>query len=187
MVAILLGDGFEEMEALCPCDCLRRAGVEVKLAAVGAALQVTGAHGITVTADCLVEALPEQLELLILPGGMGGVAAISGSPAALDCIDRQHRAGDWLAAICAAPTVLAARHVTDGRRATCYPGMEPEMGEARMDPDAPVVRDGKLITSTAAGSAMECSRAPVEARRGPQAADARRESLVYRRRGEQKE
>ena len=118
MVAILLGDGFEEMEALCPCDCLRRAGVEVKLAAVGAALQVTGAHGITVTADCLVEALPEQLELLILPGGMGGVAAISGSPAALACIDRQHRAGDWLAAICAAPTVLAARHVTDGRRAS---------------------------------------------------------------------
>ena len=100
MVAILLGDGFEEMEALCPCDCLRRAGVEVKLAAVGAALQVTGAHGITVTADCLVEALPEQLELLILPGGMGGVAAISGSPAALDCIDRQHRAGD-----------LACRHL----------------------------------------------------------------------------
>ena len=56
-----------------------------------------------------------------------------------------------------------------------------------MDPDAPVVRDGKLITSTAAGTAMEFSLALVEALRGPQAADALRESLVYRRRGEQKE
>ena len=173
-----------------PADCLRRAGVEVKLAAVGAALQVTGAHGITVTADCLVEALPEQLELLILPGGMGGVAAISGSPAALDCIDRQHRAGDWLAAICAAPAVLAARHVTDGRRATCYPGMwEPEYsGQARMGPGRAgrARRQAHHLDRRGDGDGIftGARRKRCAARR---AADALRESLVYRRRGEQKE
>ena len=154
MVAILLGDGFEEMEALCPCDCLRRAGVEVKLAAVGAALQVTGAHGITVTADCLVEALPEQLELLILPGGMGGVAAISGSPAALDCIDRQHRAGDWLAAICAAPSVLGHMGLLIGKKATCFPGFEGELKGATIS-EKPVCVDGKIVTAKGMGVAVQ--------------------------------
>ncbi len=175
------------MEALCPCDCLRRAGVEVKLAAVGAALQVTGARRVTVTADCWWRRCRRGRAGAADPASRDGRRGGDfGSPAALAVLTAAP-AGDWLAAICAAPTVLAARHVTDGRRATCYPGMEPEMGEARMDPDAPVVRDGKLITSTAAGTAMEFSLALVEALRGPQAADALRESLVYRRRGEQKE
>lgn len=179
MVAILLGDGFEEMEALCPCDCLRRAGVAVQLVAVRECREVTGAHGITLRADCTLAELPPQLDMLVLPGGMGGVQAILASEAALARVSAQHAAGGWLAAICAAPTVLAALHITDGRRATCFPGMEAQMGQAQMQPGVPVVRDGRLITGTAAGSAMEFSLALVAALCGDAAAAALQRELVY--------
>lgn len=152
MVAILLGNGFEPMEAIAPCDVLRRGGVEVRMAAVQE-LTVHGGQGVCVQADCLLHELDaDALEMVVLPGGLGGVQSILASEAALALVRRMHEAGKFVAAICAAPTILAALGVTDGKNATCYPGMEGQMGSAHMT-GAPVVQDGTIITGRAAGSA----------------------------------
>lgn len=180
MVAILLGNGFEEMEALCPCDCLRRVGVEVRLVSVDGSKVVMGAHGIDVVADCILQEVDaDEIDLIMLPGGLGGVNAINASRDAMALIRQVYENGAYVAAICAAPTVLAALHITDGKQATCYPGMEGRMGSARMCMDQSVVQDGKVITSTAAGTAMEFALYLVQLLAGEKAAQELKDSLVY--------
>ncbi len=180
MVYILLGAGFEESEALVPADLLRRAGIETRLAGVDA-LQVTGGHGITVTADCLLSDVDlDGAEMLLLPGGLGGVRAIQGSPAALSLIRSAAERGLRLAAICAAPTILAGLGLLDSRRAVCYPGME-DVGAALADQSAPVVIDGNFITAQAAGSSFPFALALVEALRGPAAAEEVAHAVHYHR------
>lgn len=179
MVVILLADGFEESEALVPADLLRRANREVSLAGLDSR-QVTGGHGIAVTADCTLADLdPDGIELLMLPGGLGGVSAIQASPAALDLIRQVWEKGALLAAICAAPTLLAPLGILEGRRAVCYPGMEDGLGPARACKGERVVVDGRLITGEAAGSAFDFGLALIEALDGRAAADAVRQGVHY--------
>ena len=86
MVYIVLGNGFEESEAVIPCDLLRRAGVETKFAGIGGTL-IKGSNGITVQADCTVEEmLLAQTEMIVLPGGLGGVQSIKNCPSALEAV-----------------------------------------------------------------------------------------------------
>ncbi|MBC5734823.1 DJ-1/PfpI family protein [Flavonifractor sp. DFI.6.63] len=180
MVTILLGDGFEEAEALVPADLLRRAGVDVTLVGLDG-LRVTGGHGITVCADRSLEELdPDGVEMLVLPGGMGGVESIQMNLFALALIQRCRDHGCWLAAICAAPTILAHLGILDRRRAVCYPGMEEEMGSAVVQKGARVVADGRIITGEAAGSAFDFGLALVEALRGAEAARRVRHEVHYR-------
>ena len=154
MVYLLLGQGFEEIEAVTPVDILRRCGVEVKTVGIGG-LYIVGAHGIVVAADCTVDEIDqEKLEMLIIPGGLGGVASISADPDTMAAIGRAYREGKYLAAICAGPTILAAMGITDGKQATSYPGTEAQMGDACYRNDAAVVVDGKVITSRSPGTAM---------------------------------
>ena len=170
MVYILLAPGFEEAEALVPADLLRRARVETALVGVEA-LAVPGGHGITVTADCVLSQVDlAQADMLVLPGGMGGVNAIRACAPALELIRTAHAKGVKLAAICAAPTILAGLGLLDGRSAVCYPGMEGEMASADVRPGTPVVVDGSIITAEAAGSAFPFGLALVEALKGPAAA-----------------
>ena len=179
MVYIILGKGFEEAEALVPCDLLRRAGVEVRLAGIGG-LEITGSHGITVRADCVAEETDfSDAELLILPGGLGGVASIRASETVLSAVRALYEKEHFIAAICAAPTVLAGLGITEGKKATCYPGMENEMGSASMQ-DAPVVQDGKLITGRAAGASFDFALALITALRGEEAAKKVAAGVVYR-------
>ena len=154
MVYIILGTGFEDMEAVCPCDILRRGGVEGQFAGIGGRL-VTGGNGVTVQTDCTVEEIEfEKLEMIVLPGGMGGVHSILASETALNAVKWAYENEKYVAAICAAPTILAKLGVTDGQRATVYPGMEDQMGSAVMQ-DANAVRDGKVLTGRAPGAAMD--------------------------------
>ena len=108
MVYILLGAGFEEAEALVTADVLRRANLPVTLAGIGGEY-VTGSHDITVKAGLPVEKVSlEKGDMVVLPGGMGGVASMEGSGAAMALIRRAMEDPElWLAAICAAPTLLA--------------------------------------------------------------------------------
>ncbi len=131
MIYILLGNGFEECEALVPLDLLRRAGAKVTLVGVDG-LEVTGGHGVTVKADISMDDAhdPEDMEMLVLPGGLGGVEAIQKNQFALALIQKAYDRGCWLCAICAAPTILAREGCLDRRKAVCYPGMEDEMGSA---------------------------------------------------------
>ena len=181
MVVMLLGAGFEESEAVVPLDLLRRAGVEVSAAGL-AGTQVTSSHGVTVTADCTLDQVDAaQVEMVILPGGLGGVAAIEGSQAALKLVGQVYKAGGYVAAICAAPTVLAQLGITDGRKAVCYPGMEGQMGQADMQVGERVVVDGKVVTGQAAGSAFDFGLKLVELLKGAAAAEEVRHAVHYRR------
>lgn len=179
MVYIILGKGFEEIEAIAPCDILRRGGVEVKFAGIGG-LEITGGNGITVKADCTVEEMNlEAMELIMLPGGLGGVQSILGSKAALDAVRYAWENGKFVTAICAAPSVLAKLGITDGKKATVYPGMECHMGTAEMV-DANAVRDGMVITGRAPGAAMDFGYALVEALKGAGVAAQLRGGMVYK-------
>ena len=180
MVYIILGKGFEPVEAIAPCDILRRGGVDVKLAGIGGKT-VEAAHGVTVAADCTVEEIDQNaLEMIVLPGGLGGVESILGCQAALDAVKRAWDGSKYVAAICAGPTVLAKLGITVGRRATCYPGCENQMGNAHMAADAAVIRDGRLITGTSAGCAIPFALALIEALKGEQEARRVASQIVIR-------
>ena len=180
MVYMLLGTGFEETEAIAPLDLLRRAGVEVLTVGIQGKT-IYGGHGIGVEADITVEQMDlTDLEMIILPGGLGGVASIRASKAAMDAVAFAWENNKFVAAICAGPTVLADLGITAGRMATCYPGCESGMGSANMIPDAPCVRDDKLITGTSAGCAIPFGLMLIEALKGEAAAQAVKEQIVIR-------
>jgi 4-methyl-5(b-hydroxyethyl)-thiazole monophosphate biosynthesis len=121
-----------------------------------------------------------DLEMIILPGGLGGVASIRACKAAMDAVSFAWENDRFVAAICAGPTVLADLGITADRQATCYPGCESGMGSAKMIPDAPCVRDGKLITGTSAGCAIPFGLMLIEALKGETAAKAVKDQIVIR-------
>ena len=178
MVYILLGTGFEEVEALTPCDLLRRAGIETALVGVNG-IEVAGSHRITVRADLPLDAVDlETLDMVVLPGGLRGVQSLLGCPAALDLVRRAWNAGKFVCAICAAPTILAELGIAEGRETTCYPGMEDRMTGAK-PVDAPVVRSGRLITGRAAGASIPFALELIKALKGREAADQVARQIVY--------
>ena len=180
MVYVLLGTGFEEMEAIAPIDLMRRAGIDVKTVGV-TGKTVYGSHGIGVEADILPEEMDlDAMEMIVLPGGLGGVASARASKPALDALRYGWDQGRFVAAICAGPTVLADLGITDGRNATCYPGCEGQMGSANMQPGAAAVRDGKLITGTSAGCAIPFALELIRALRGEEKAQAIAQQIVIR-------
>ena len=180
MVYMLLGTGFEETEAIAPLDLLRRAGVDVLTVGV-TGKTVFGSHKIGVEADITIDQMDlTDLEMIILPGGLGGVASARASQPALDALRFAWENGKFVAAICAGPTVLADLGITDGKNATCYPGCEGGMGSANMIPYVACVRDGNLITGTSAGCAVTFGLALVEALKGKETADAIARQIVIR-------
>ena len=179
MVYIILGTGFEEIEAVAPCDILRRGGVQVQFAGIGGK-RITGGNGITVQADCAVEDMDmEQLEMIVLPGGMGGVRSILSSEPAMEAVTKAYEQGKLVAAICAAPSILAKLHITDGKHAVVYPGMESEMGSAIME-DVNAVRDGNVLTGRAPGAAMDFGYLLLQALKGEETAQRVRAGMVYK-------
>lgn len=184
MVYILLGNGFEEAEALVTADVLRRAELPVCLAGIGGEM-VTGSHGIAVKSDKAVESVTLSAgDMVVLPGGMGGVASIEGSEAAMALV-RQAAAEPavWLAAICAAPTLLARAGVLpQGVSCVCYPGMEGELTEAGAAPvDCSVVKADGLITGRGPGSAFDFALGLLEALAGAEKQSQVADGLVYRK------
>ena len=180
MVYMLLGTGFEETEAIAPLDLLRRAGIQVLTVGVNGRV-VYGGHNIGIEADiALGEMDLTAMDMIILPGGLGGVASARASQPALDALKFAWENGKFVAAICAGPTVLADLGITDGKNATCYPGCEDGMGSAKMAENAACVRDGKLITGTSAGCAIPFGLALVEALKGKEMADTIARQIVIR-------
>lgn len=154
MVYVILGKGFEELEALAPVDILRRCGVDVCTAGIGGKT-VEGSHGIPVVADCTVEEIDQgKLNMIVLPGGLGGVQSMLDCPVALEAIQQAWNDGKYVAAICAAPMVLARLGISNGRSITSYPGIEDQLGQCDYHTDRAVVVDGNLITSRGPGTAM---------------------------------
>lgn len=170
-VLVPLAEGFEEIEAVTIIDILRRAGLEVVVASL-AGSPVTGAHGIQVAADAPLAALVGQdFDMIALPGGMPGAEHLKNDPRIAALIRRLHDAGRPVAAICAAPMVLAAAGVLEGRRATSYPGFLAGAATSTVVGDAVVVDRG-VITSRGPGTALDFALALVEELEGRAARQA---------------
>lgn len=180
MVYLLLGTGFEETEAIAPLDLLRRADIPVQTVGISGKT-VRGSHGICVQADITPDAMDlSQTEMLILPGGLGGVRSLSESKEAVSAIRHAAQSGAWLAAICAAPTILAGLGLLEGKQATCYPGCEEQMPSAITVPGQAVVCDGRIITGASAGCAIPFGLALVAALRGQETAQRIASQIVIR-------
>lgn len=175
--AVLLATGFEEIEAVTPVDVLRRAGVEVTVAGIEGHNPVVGAHGIAVGVDAQIGALcADDLDLVVLPGGMPGATHLARSEAVRRLVRDLAGRGRLVAAICAAPVALQAAGVLDGRRVTVYPGFEAQLTGATCT-GARVERNGWLITSRGAGTAMDFALELVAALGDPERARSLRASM----------
>lgn len=180
MVYILLGKGFEEIEAVTPCDILKRGNVPVSYAAVGGSISVEGGHGITITAEVQASSIhPQKSDLFIVPGGMGGIDSIKADKATMELLENASSCGCDFAAICAGPSVLAALSLLDKKQITCYPGCENIMAKAICDTGLSTAKDGNIITARAPGSAIDFGLALLSHIAGQQTADKVRQDLVY--------
>jgi len=150
---LILHEGFEEMEAIAPIDILRRAEVELTVASREEGLQVTGKCGVTVQADAMLEdVLETPFDLLVLPGGPG-TARSREDERVLDLVRRHAGEGKLIGAICAAPTILAAAGVLEGKRYTAHISVKDTLPD--IIEDQAVVVDGNIVTSRGAGTACE--------------------------------
>ncbi|MDR3336858.1 MAG: DJ-1/PfpI family protein [Treponema sp.] len=167
---VFLANGFEEVEAVTPIDYLRRSGVEVTTVSIGNERTATGSHNIPVIADTLLSGAVAgnmAYDALLLPGGMPGASNLAASAALGALLKAQAASGRIVAAICAAPAVvLAPLGILEGKRFTCYPGMEDKVKGAQWS-DERVVIDGNIVTSRGAGTAAAWAVALIGLLQGP--------------------
>ena len=155
MVYCFLADGFEEVEAIAPVDMLRRAGIEVKTVGVTGEV-IASSHNIKVVPDILLSdvVLDDNVEAVILPGGLPGATNLEESPEVQKAIDFAVENDKFVCAICAAPQILGHKGLLKGREAIAYPGFESEL-EGAVISEKHVAVDGKFITAKGAGVATE--------------------------------
>jgi 4-methyl-5(b-hydroxyethyl)-thiazole monophosphate biosynthesis len=166
-VLIPLAEGCEEMEAVTVIDLLRRAQIEV----ISAGLEegpVRGSRGTVLVPDTTLDAvMEEEFDMIVLPGGLPGSARLDADPRVRDLLRRYQAEQRFAAAICAAPKVLANAGLLNGKSATSYPGTVTLEDFPEVDLlDAPVVVDGKVITSRGPGTAMDFALQLIESLAG---------------------
>ena len=145
MVYVFLADGFEEVEALTPVDMLRRCELEVVTVGIGNEA-VLGSHNIPVLAN-VTDAqvvLNENVDMIVLPGGMPGTLNLEKNPVVQAAIDFCIKNNKFIGAICAAPSIRGHKGLLDGKKATCYSGFEAQLGNAIVS-DEPVCVDGNIM------------------------------------------
>ena len=154
-VIVFLANGHEECEALIPADLLRRAGIEVVLASITGKKEVTGSHGIHITADALAEEVDyDSADLLFLPGGLPGTTHLGESALVREKLTEFAEKGKKVSAICAAPSVLASVGLLEGKNATSHPGFEDKLAGAKVTGHQVDV-DGNVTTGRGLGAAIE--------------------------------
>lgn len=179
MVYILLAPGFEEAEALVPVDMLRRANIETATVSITGE-PVPGSHGVTVLADVTLDDVDlSRADMIVLPGGGPGYKNLGKEPRVEELVRKAAERGLWLAAICAAPTLLGRWGLLEGKDAVCYPGMEEGLTGAQPRMDQGVAVAGKIITGRAAGSAFDFGLTLVETLAGKEESDKVRHGIYY--------
>lgn len=178
MVYVFLAEGFEITEAMAPVDMLRRAKVLVKTVGVGAKA-IKSSCGVIVEADLTEDeiVLNDELDMIVLPGGMPGTLNEEKSSVVQGAIDYCAEQDKFVTAICAAPSILGHKGLLKGKTAVCYSGFEPELKGAIIG-ETGVVTDGKIITARGAGVAIEFGLALVEALCGRETQEEIRESIL---------
>lgn len=154
MVYVILADGFEEIEAIEPVDIMRRSGIDVQTVSIMDTPCVNGAHGIKINADIMInDLISENMDMLVLPGGEGH-KLLDASNDVHALINYALTHGKYIAAICAAPSILGKKQLLAGKKATCYPGFERCCYGAKITGDKVSV-DGKIITGRGPGAAAD--------------------------------
>lgn len=160
-VLVPLAAGFEDMEAVTVTDLLRRAGLTVVISGLDGQIQ-RGSRGVMLQPDTTLEAaLTHEFDMLVLPGGQPGTNNLKADARVIGLVQKMVAEGKYVTAICAAPSVLAAAGVLDGKRATSFPGALDAYPQVRQQ-RAAVVEDGKLITSRGPGTAMDFALTLIE-------------------------
>lgn len=179
MIYVFLANGFEEVEALTPVDLLRRSGKEVQLVGVGGSV-ITGSHGIAVQTDITAAelVLGGELEMIVLPGGMPGTLNLEKSEIVQTAIDFCVERGIYIAAICAAPSILGHKGLLNGKEAIAYPGFETQLEGAAISTHS-VVQDGIFITAQGAGAAVPFGLKLAELFTGEAKAKALADAICY--------
>lgn len=175
---VLMAEGFEEIELTSIVNILRRGGVTVTIAGLKDGL-ITGARGIKIQPDAPLDSIRELYDIIILPGGSPGYVNLGNDRRVIELINKYNSAEKMVAAICAAPTVLAKAGILTGRRATVFRGMESDLKDAKYV-DSPVVEDGKIMTSQGPGTAMEFALALLKRLTDERKAGEVKEKLMYR-------
>jgi len=152
-VAVLLAPGFEEMEAIAPVDLLRRADIDVDI--IGLNKEVTGARGITVTADKVLKKALTGYDLVVVPGGQPGASNLKKNETVIKTLKAHYAQGKKIAAICAGPIALDEAGILKDKNYVCFPGAEEEITSGKLIKEAVVVKDGNVTTARGAGAAYE--------------------------------
>lgn len=173
-VAVILANGFEEIEALTVVDVLRRANISCDM--VGFEEQVTGSHDIQVTADRVFDGDLSDYDLLILPGGMPGSANLRDNQALISEIQAFNQEGKKISAICAAPIALHQAGVLKDKHFTCYDGVQEQITDGIYQKETVVV-DGNLTTSRGPSTALAFAYELVEQLGGD--AESLRVGMLY--------
>ena len=184
-VAVFLAEGMEEIEALTVVDLLYRAGIPCETVSITNSDVVASSHDVSIVCDREVDDTRfdfDDYDMLVLPGGMPGTTNLGESDELCSQVTRFANDGRQVAAICAAPTVLAKLGLLEGRKATCFPDLQNVLAEngATVLQDEVVV-DGNIITSKGMGTAIAFGLAIVAHYRGQDVADELAAKIVYRR------
>ncbi len=179
MIYLFLADGFEEIEALCVLDFLRRAKIETKTVGISGKI-TTGSHGIAVIADVEAQDMTgeEDFDMVILPGGLPGANNLDNSPLVDKFLKRAVSEDKFISAICAAPFILGKRGILNGKQACCYPGFEKELLGANVL-ESGCVRDGKIITARAMGKSHDFALEIIEALAGKETREQLSKAVLY--------
>ena len=177
-IGVFFAERFEEIEAVSPVDILKRAGHEVFTVSVGHSHHVMGSHGMMVKTDyCIDEIHIDNFDMIVLPGGPGH-KDLEKCDKLMRKVKKFNDQGKYIAAICAAPTILGRLGILAGKKATCFPGYEGELKGAECT-GSPAEIDGHVITGRSAGTAVDFSLKIVEALAGHEAAEKLAASIFF--------
>lgn len=180
MIYVFLATGFEDIEAIAPVDIMRRAGLKVQTVSITGEQIVVSAHGVGIASDLLLSDVDfSSAEMLVLPGGLPGSTNLDACKPLTEAIKRHFESGGPIAAICAAPLVYGHLGLLQGRRATCYPGVERELKGATYTA-AIVERDGNIITGKGPAAAFEFGYTIVDFFLGEGASQPLRQGMIYK-------
>lgn len=180
-VCVFFAEGYEEIEALTVVDLLRRAGIDTATVSITGQRMVTGSHRIPVMMDQLFEEMDfEKTDMLVLPGGMPGTKNLEARAELMTLLERFYQNGRYVAAICAAPSILGHRGMLEGRNACSFPEFETHLTGAQVSKNSVEVSE-HVITSRGMGCAIDFGLALVRVLKGQEAADALADKIVYSR------
>lgn len=179
-VCVFFADGYEEIEALTVVDLLRRAGIETDMVSVTDNKTVTGSHQVSVVMDKLLEEVRfDETDMIVLPGGMPGTKNLEACTLLMEQVEDFYKKGKYVAAICAAPSILGHKGILKGRNACSFPEFESHLEGAVVSKNSVEISD-KVITSRGMGCAIDFGLAIVAEFKGQEKADELAKKIIYK-------